>query len=159
VSDEIEILIAGEPVALDDGWSFVWVDRDQRVAILRRTPEREVIAVEGSGGDWVVTVRGRPIAVTVRSHRDRLLAETGLLAARHGGPAEVRATLPGLVVRVGVAVGDEVAVGDSLVTIEAMKMQNEIRAPRNGRVAAIEVAPGQAITGGALLVRLADPEP
>ena len=45
------------------------------------------------------------------------------------------------------------------MTIEAMKMQNEIRAPRNGRVGAIEVEPGQAITSGALLVRLADPEP
>ena len=159
MSDEIEILIDGEEVAPADGWSLAWVDRQQRVAILRREAEREVIAVEGSGGDWVLTIRGRSIPVTVRSHRDRLLAETSRLAARHGGPAEVRATLPGLVVRVAVAVGDEVTAGDPLVTIEAMKMQNEIRAPRNGRVAAIEVAPGQAITTGALLVRLADLEP
>lgn len=159
MSDEIEILIGGEAVASADGWSVAWVDRQRRVATLRRGPEREVIAVEGSGANWVATVRGRSIAVTVRSHRDRLLAETSSLVARRGGPAEVRATLPGLVVRVGVAVGDEVAAGDPLVTIEAMKMQNEIRAPRNGRVVAIEVAPGQAITSGALLVRLADPEP
>lgn len=159
MSDEIEILIDGEEVAPADGWSLTWIDHHQRVAILRRGPDREVVAVEGSGGEWVVTVRGRPIAVTVRSHRDRLLAESGRLAARHGGPAEIRATLPGLVVRVDAAIGDEVAAGDPLVTIEAMKMQNEIRAPRNGRVVAIEVVLGQAITGGALLVRLADPEP
>lgn len=159
MSDEIEILVGSEPAAPADGWSLAWVDRHQRVAILRRGPEREVVAVEGSGRDWVVTIRGRSIPVTVRSHRDRLLAETSQLAARHGGPAEIRATLPGLVVRVDVAVGEEVAAGDPLVAIEAMKMQNEIRAPRNGRVAAIEVAPGQAITTGALLVRLADLEP
>jgi len=159
MSDEIELLVGGEPVIPDAEWSLVWVDRRQRIAILRRGPEREAVAIEGGGAEWAVTVRGRRIAVGIRSHRDRLLAETGVLTARLGGPAEVRATLPGLVVRVGVAVGDEVAAGDSLVTIEAMKMQNEIRAPRNGRVAAIEVEPGQAITSGAPLVRLADPEP
>lgn len=159
MNDEIELLVGGEPVIRDDGWSPVWVDRHQRIAILRRGPEREQVAVEGGGKEWVVTLRGRRIAVAVRSHRDRLLAETGVLTARPGGPAEVRATLPGLVVRVGVAVGDEVAAGDPLVTIEAMKMRNEIRAPRSGRVAAIEVEPGQAISSGALLVRLADPEP
>ena len=93
--------------------------------------------------EWVVTVRGRQIAgCRLRTHQERSLSETGRLVARHSGPAEVRATLPGLVVRVDVAVGDEVAAGDPLVTVEAMKMQNEIRAPRNGRVAAIEVAPG-----------------
>jgi glutaconyl-CoA decarboxylase len=52
-----------------------------------------------------------------------------------------------------------VAAGDPLVTIEAMKMQNEIRAPRAGSVTAIQVEPGQTITGGALLVRLAELDP
>jgi biotin carboxyl carrier protein len=159
MSDADELLVGGEPVDPASDWSFVWVDRAEGVALLRRGPERELVAVEGGGGEWVVTVRGRRIAVAIRSHRDRLLAETGGLAARRGGPTEIRATLPGLVVRVGVAVGDEVAAGDPLVTIEAMKMQNEIRAPRQGRVTAIEVAPGQAITTGVLLVRLADPDP
>jgi biotin carboxyl carrier protein len=159
MSDGDEFLVGGEPVDPAPDWSFVWVDRAEGVALLRRGPERELVAVDGGGGEWVVTVRGRRIAVAIRSHRDRLLAETGGLAARRGGPTEVRATLPGLVVRVGVAVGDEVAAGDPLVTIEAMKMQNEIRAPRQGRVTAIEVAPGQAITTGVLLVRLADPDP
>ena len=162
MTDEVELLVDGEPAEpaeLAEAWSLVWVDRAERVAILRRGAERELVAVEGGDGEWVVTVRGRRIAVTVRSHRDRLLAETGGLATRRAGPAEVRATLPGLVVRVGVAVGDDVAAGDPLVTIEAMKMQNEIRAPRHGRVTAIEVAPGQAITTGVLLVRLADPDP
>jgi biotin carboxyl carrier protein len=60
---------------------------------------------------------------------------------------------------VAVAEGDTVAAGDPLVTIEAMKMQNEIRAPRAGRVTGIEVEAGQAIAGGALLVRLAEPDP
>ncbi len=159
MTDEVELLVDGEPVVPGDGWSLTWVDRTQGVAILHRGPERELVAVEGAGAEWVVTLRGRRIVVAARSHRDRLLAETGRLAIPRGGPAEVRATLPGLVARVHVVIGDEVEAGHPLVTVEAMKMQNEIRAPRGGRVAAVEVAPGQAITSGALLVRLADPEP
>jgi biotin carboxyl carrier protein len=159
VTDDAELLVGGEAVARAAGWAFEWVDRHQRVAVLRRGSERELVAVDGAAGEWVVTIRGRRIPVSVRSHRDRLLAETTQAVARSAGPAEVRASLPGLVVRVAVAPGDTVAAGDPLVSIEAMKMQNEIRAPRAGQVTAVEVEPGQTIAGGALLIRLADSDP
>jgi biotin carboxyl carrier protein len=163
VADEIEVLVEGEPVESPLGWSLDWVDRGQRVAVLHddeggEAARRALVAVDGGPGEWVVTVRGRPIRVTVRSHRDRLLAEAATSGGHRSGAAEVRASLPGLVVRV-VRVGDDVEAGDPLVTIEAMKMQNEIRAPRGGRVAEVLVAPGQAIASGALLVRLAEPDP
>ena len=66
----------------------------------------------------------------------------------------MRATLPGLIVAVSVAPGDEVDEGAALLTIEAMKMQNEVRAPRAGRVIELEVAPGQTVATGAALLRL-----
>jgi biotin carboxyl carrier protein len=164
VADEVELLVEGEaeePVEPSPGWSLDWVDRDRRVAVLHDEGggRRALVAVDGGPGEWVVTLRGRPIRVTVRSHRDRLLAEAATGAGHRSGAAEVRASLPGLVVRVAVGVGDVVGAGDPLVTIEAMKMQNEIRAPRGGRVAEVVVAPGQAIGSGALLVRLAEPDP
>jgi biotin carboxyl carrier protein len=159
VADEREILVDGEPAEIPEGWEVDRVDPGQGVALVRHGDQRELVAVEGRGRDRVVTRRGRRIPVEIRSHRDRLLAEAATSAGHRSGAAEVRASLPGLVVRVSVAVGDEVAAGDPLVTIEAMKMQNELRAPHDGRVTAVEVAPGQAISGGTLLVRLADPEP
>jgi acetyl/propionyl-CoA carboxylase alpha subunit len=170
VADEGELLVEGQPMEPPPGWSLDWVDREQRVAVLHGGGEeggeggegggrRALVAVDGGPGEWVVTLRGRPIRVTVRSHRDRLLAEAATSAGHRSGAAEVRASLPGLVVRVAVSVGDAVGAGDPLVTIEAMKMQNEIRAPRAGRVAEVTVTPGQAIAGGALLVRLAEPDP
>jgi acetyl/propionyl-CoA carboxylase alpha subunit len=166
VADEVELLVEGElvePVEPPPGWSLDWVDRDQRVAVMHDDEggdggRRALVAIDGGPGEWVVTLRGRPIRVTVRSHRDRLLAEAATSGGHRSGAAEVRASLPGLVVRV-VRVGDDVEAGDPLVTIEAMKMQNEIRAPRGGRVAEVLVAPGQAIASGALLVRLAEPDP
>jgi len=160
VRDEAEFLVEGRPTAPDPEWEFAWLDRGHGDATLRRNGERVPVLVEGGPAEWAITIRGRRIAVTVRGHRERLLAESSQLAAapRHG-PAEVRATLPGLVVKVAVRPGDLVAEGDALVTVEAMKMENEIRAPRAGRVVSVEATPGQTIVTGALLVRLADPEP
>ncbi len=71
------------------------------------------VLVEGAGSDWVVTIRGRRIPVTVRSWRERILADAETAAAAHTGPIEVKATLPGLIVGVAVSVGDEVAMGDA----------------------------------------------
>jgi biotin carboxyl carrier protein len=159
VADDRELLVGGEPAAPGTGWALEWLDRAHRVAVLRRGDQRELVAIEGRAGEWIVTIRGRPVAVTARSHRERLLAEASRALTRSAGPVEVRASLPGLVVRVAVSLGDAVAAGDPLVTIEAMKMQNEIRAPRAGSVTAIQVEPGQTITGGALLVRLAELDP
>jgi len=159
VRDEAEFLAGGQPTAPYREWEFAWVDRAHREAALRRDAERVPVLVEGGPVEWVVTIRGRRIPVTVHGHRERLLAESSQLAAPHHGPAEVRATLPGLVVKVVVSPGDLVAEGDALLTVEAMKMENEIRAPRAGQVVSVETAPGQTILTGALLVRLADPEP
>jgi biotin carboxyl carrier protein len=159
VADEIELLVDGTPTIAPEEWTLTWVDRDHGVALLRRGSEHEQVAVEGGPTDWTVTVRGRRVPVTARSHRDRLLADAGQAATHRAGPADLRATLPGLVVRIHVTTGDAVTAGDPLVTIEAMKMQNEIRAPRAGVVSAVEVTQGQTIAGGALLVRLAEPDP
>jgi biotin carboxyl carrier protein len=110
--------------------------------------------VEGTASEWYVVLRGRRIAVTVRTWREELLAEAERAAHRADGPLDLAATLPGLVVAVAAREGDEVVEGDRLLTIEAMKMQNEVRAPRSGRVGAIAVGPGQTVTTGQLLLRL-----
>ena len=67
--------------------------------------------------------------------------------------------MPGLVVSVAVAAGDAVAAGQLLLVLEAMKMQNPVCAPRNGRVARVFVAAGVQVEGGASLVELEDPDP
>ena len=69
--------------------------------------------------------------------------------------SEVVAAMPGRVLEVRVAEGDRVARGDLLVILEAMKMQNEIRADADQVVAEVRCAPGQAVETGALLLRFA----
>jgi biotin carboxyl carrier protein len=71
-----------------------------------------------------------------------------------GGPAEVRAVMPGKVVALLAAEGEAVEAGQGLLVVEAMKMENEITAPRAGRVAAIKVKQGEPVESGALLLVL-----
>jgi pyruvate carboxylase subunit B len=62
--------------------------------------------------------------------------------------------MPGLVVRVAVQPGDRVQLGQGVVVIEAMKMENELKAPSAGIVRAVLVSPGSAVEKGAVLVEL-----
>jgi biotin carboxyl carrier protein len=75
-------------------------------------------------------------------------------AAESSGPAEIRAIIPGRVAAVRVVAGDAVEAGRTLLIVEAMKMQNELRAPRAGTVERVAVGEGQTIENGDLLVVL-----
>jgi biotin carboxyl carrier protein len=68
------------------------------------------------------------------------------------GPARIVAPMPGRLVRVLVEAGQQVRAGDGLVVMEAMKMENELRSPRAGRIAELPVREGQAVETAALLV-------
>jgi biotin carboxyl carrier protein len=83
--------------------------------------------------------------------------ERAVAAGRAGGRSsdarqELRAPMPGLLKRVHVAVGAAVNEGDALVTLEAMKMENELRAAHAGTVAQVAVGEGTKVEGGALLI-------
>jgi biotin carboxyl carrier protein len=70
------------------------------------------------------------------------------------GRASITAAMPGKIVRVLVAVGDEVVAGQGILVIEAMKMQNELKAPRDGRVTAIQVSRNDSVNAGAVLATI-----
>ena len=70
------------------------------------------------------------------------------------GPTDVRAIIPGRVVSVAVVAGDDVEAGQRLLSVEAMKMENELRAPRAGTIDRIAVGPGQTVELGDTLIVL-----
>ena len=84
----------------------------------------------------------------------RARAGGGREETARGGPTEVRAIIPGRVLSVSIVPGDSVTAGQTLLVIEAMKMQNELRASRDGVVSRIEAGPGQTIEVGDLLLVL-----
>ncbi|MEM6931697.1 MAG: acetyl-CoA carboxylase biotin carboxyl carrier protein subunit, partial [Myxococcota bacterium] len=77
--------------------------------------------------------------------------DEALLALSGGGQGEVKTPMPGAVVRVEVAEGDEVEKGQVLVVVEAMKMENEFRAESAGRVTSLPVKAGDSVDSGAVL--------
>ena len=108
------------------------------------------LSVQGHAGPWVLTIDGRTQVAEVARTRT---------AAAGGGPGgaparsqEVRAPMPGLLVAVEVGEGAQVAIGQPVAIMEAMKMQMEIRSPRAGTVRRVHVAPGQELTAGQLVV-------
>jgi biotin carboxyl carrier protein len=67
------------------------------------------------------------------------------------GPRRITASMPGKVVRLLVQAGDSIEAGMGIVVVEAMKMQNEIKSPKNGKVEKILVSPGTAVNAGDVL--------
>ena len=111
------------------------------------------------GGRWVLGLVGERVDVAVEDERTRGIEAGTATGRRVSEGGTVRAPMPGLVVRIEVAEGQEVDAGTGLVVVEAMKMENELRAPRPGKVQTVHVAVGQAVEKGASLVTLASPEP
>jgi 3-methylcrotonyl-CoA carboxylase alpha subunit len=107
------------------------------------------------GDDVVVVADGDGVALCHDGRQLRLrLADPFTQAAGETGDGELRAPMPGLVSRVAVAEGDEVAAGATLLVLEAMKMEHGVRAPFAGRVAGLAVAAGDRVAEGDRLVRV-----
>ena len=70
------------------------------------------------------------------------------------GVADIKTAMPGKVVRLIAAVGDTVEKGDGVIVVEAMKMQNEIRSPKNGTVSSVRVAEGDTVKAGQILLSI-----
>ena len=115
-----------------------------------------LVDVDRRGGATAVLVGGEDTRVDLVDARRRRLAQAVGAGARAGSRGELlRAPIAGKVVKILVAAGQEVAAGDGVAVLEAMKMENEIRADRGGTVTTIHVTPGQSVDTGALLVTLA----
>ena len=111
------------------------------------------LTTEGSPPDLVAVASGHRSYVRVESERMRA-AEQAKKTTSAGGDRVIKSPMPGRVVKVLVARGDLVEVGQGLVVLEAMKMENEVRARLAGSVADVHVAPGEAVEGNAKLVTL-----
>lgn len=82
----------------------------------------------------------------------RSLSAAASEGAETDGVVEIRTQMPGKVVRLLSAVGDEVSSGDGVVVVEAMKMQNEMKSPKDGTVREVRAAEGDTVNAGDVLV-------
>ncbi len=105
--------------------------------------------LDSTAGQDAVVIGGRRSAFSVEDPRS-LQGRRGA-ASNAEGPRALKAPMPGRVVRLLVAAGDEVAEGQAIVVIEAMKMQNELKSPKSGRVARVPVTVGDTVGAGDVL--------
>jgi biotin carboxyl carrier protein len=116
--------------------------RSYEVAVERRT-----------NGERIVYVNGLAVPVWMVDPRQRLRRRGNVSAET--GPRSIVSPMPGRIVKVLVREGDVVAAHQGLVVVEAMKMENELRAPRAGQVSAVKVVEGMSVEARAVLVMLA----
>ena len=148
VSDGFELAIDGERQRVD------MVRLDRAIASLRYLDDGRSFSVayqRGAGRQWRLAVGERDFDLEVLTPIEAIEAIAAETAA---GPSFVEAPIPGKVVTVRVVVGDTVEPGQSLVVLEAMKMENELTASQSGTVTAVHAEPGRTVDAGTVLVEL-----
>ena len=156
-----EIVIDGKSAALSVAGERFEYQREGGAAV-----ERQYSAAPAGDGTWSILIDGRSYAVAILAAGE--ISVNGRLfhvevfdprelrgrrsAANSSGPQSVTAPMPGRVIRVLVDPGQEVAAEEGLIVVEAMKMQNEMKAPRAGRVAAVKTLAGATVSAGDILL-------
>ena len=114
--------------------------RSYDVALERRT-----------NGERIVYVNGCAVPVSIVDPREQLTRRRSNVSA-DAGPRSIVSPMPGRIVKVLVRDGDTVVAQQGLIVVEAMKMENELRAPRGGRVTSVKVGEGASVERGAVLI-------
>jgi biotin carboxyl carrier protein len=161
----LEATVDGRQVRVDvrgEGGRYTVVIDGQSSEVDARFDAGGWLSLLADGTSIAAALERRPGGYTVHLREDTIDVELADAAPGPGagpkrgtaGPARVTAPMPGRLVRILVQPGQEVRAGEGLVVVEAMKMENELRAPRAGRVAEVHVRERQAVETGALLVVL-----
>jgi biotin carboxyl carrier protein len=148
VSDRVRVDIADVPLSMQPAGADIdgFMPAGRRESV-RRLPASAEDRAEGRTRLEVVVGAWRFEATVESAARAELKDRAAREAAKHHRAADItlRAQIPGRVVRMWVAEGEAVEAGQRLLAIEAMKMENEIRAPHAGKVGAIKVEVGQLV--------------
>lgn len=158
------VTVDGQTFEVDLSDDAPLVDGEPIAAELTRTPGTPTIHLLANGRShtlvahrrdrhgWDLHVDGERYAAEVVDERTRAIQSMTLQGQASKGPKPVRAPMPGLVVRVSVSPGERVEAGQSVVIMEAMKMENDLKAEGAGVVESVAVVAGQAVEKGMVLV-------
>lgn len=125
-----------------------------RMVTIGDAVHRVVVRQGAQRGDYTLWVDGYRFAVEALDERTSAIRELSKLSAKASGPAPLTAPMPGLIVRINVKAGDTVAPGQGLVVMEAMKMENELRASSAGVVKSVHAKLGSAVEKGMVLIEM-----
>jgi biotin carboxyl carrier protein len=158
------VLLDGQTIEVEVDGDRVTIDGQTHSAtlgVIPGTPLRQLLidgrpltlSVEAVGrGRWTLTPKGERWEMEVLDERTQHIRSLAGSGAQRRAAGVLKAPMPGLVVRVQVQPGQQVAAGAPLVVLEAMKMENELKAGAPGVVKSVRVAPGEAVEKGQVLV-------
>ncbi|MEP7000576.1 MAG: biotin/lipoyl-containing protein [bacterium] len=155
---DVDVDLVGDVVTVDGVASVVHVTDVEGTPVRMVTigdAVHRVVARKGqTRGRYTLWLDGYRYEVEALDERTRAIRELSGSGKEASGPAPLVAPMPGMIVRVAVQVGDNVQPGQGLIVMEAMKMENELRATSAGTVKAVHAKPGTAVDKGALLLEL-----
>ena len=114
--------------------------------------ELEVLATDFNNNKFSIKVNGNVYEVKAKDELEQLLSKMGIDSSASSKVNELKAPMPGAVVAVSVKVGQEVVKGDALLILEAMKMENVLKAEGVGVVGAILISEGDVVDKGTVLI-------
>ena len=135
----------------------IYREADGSLSIIRDFKSRKVKVLEGKAGNgrqMQVEVDGEVFDITIETPLDQMLNSMGFHASAGKQVKEVKAPMPGLVLRIDVEDGQAVKEGDKLLILEAMKMENSIMIHADAIIKKILVKPGDAVEKNQVLIEL-----
>ncbi len=130
---------------VDGSYSLIHDSKNYNVSLEQVDLEKKEVILE---------LDGKRHICTISTELDLLIKDMGLLSAKSAKVKEIKAPMPGKVIEVLVKESEAVKKGESLLILEAMKMENVIKAPHDLDVKSIKVKLGQAVEKGAVLIKL-----
>ena len=156
--EEVEVTLDGDVVDIEGLHATAYISDVEGMPVRMVTIGDEVhrvVARRGATrGRYTLWLDSFRFEVEALDERTRAIRELGGASAGPTGPAPLIAPMPGMIVRVAVQVGDRVTAGQGLVVMEAMKMENELRAAADATVKAVHATVGSAVEKGALLLEM-----
>ena len=112
----------------------------------------EILNTDFENKTLTIAINGNKYTITAEDEFDLLLKKMGMANAATLAPAQLKAPMPGLIVEIKVKEGDEVKKGDSLLILEAMKMENILKAPADAVIKSIKAEKGKTVDKGEVLM-------
>lgn len=152
INDDKKVVVDGVEYAVD----FKSVSGQPVYSLLLNGRSYEAYIHEGEAADaWQVLLRGDLFSVSVEDEREQRLRAAAGVVSTSTGEFSLRAPMPGLIVAVPVSEGQAVKQGDILIILESMKMQNELKCPRDGSVTRVKVKAGEGVEHNQVLMTVA----
>lgn len=148
-SEQSATIIDDQPL----DWDIVEISKNHfHILYKNRSYNAEVLSADYQAKSFLLSLNKKQIVVNVKDRFDMLLEQLGMTDAKSTKVNDLKAPMPGLIVAIQVQVGESIKKGDSLLILEAMKMENVLKATGDGKVKSIKVNSKQNVEKNQVLI-------